>query len=297
MYFRTSALAASALLACLTITPDAPAHAAGQAETGQTASRIVSVGGTVTEIIYALGAGDRIVAVDSTSLYPEDASAKPDVGYMRQVAPEGVLAQNPDLILLDAGTGPADAVAILKSGPVPVTTIGGDPDIHTIGAKIRAVGEAIGKQAEAETLASSVEQGMDRLEHDLEALPQTRKRVLFILSLANGRVMAAGKGTAADAMLNAAGAVNAVPDIHGYKPLTDEAIIAAAPDTVLVMANGGAHVTAEEAFALPVLKNSPAGRDGAFIAMDALYLLGLGPRTPDAARELANRLYPEVIKP
>ena len=79
------------------------------------AERIVSIGGTITEIIYALGEGDRVVAVDTTSLYPQEATAKPNIGYVRQISAEGVLSQTPDLIIAESGAGPVDAVNILKA--------------------------------------------------------------------------------------------------------------------------------------------------------------------------------------
>lgn len=261
------------------------------------AKRIVSIGGSVTEILYALGEQDRVVARDSTSLYPQDATAKPDVGYIRQLSAEGIISQNPDLILTESGAGPADTIAILEAGSVPLVSIPTPPTTESVAARIRAIGDAIGKADSAEKLATEVEARMADVTREIEAIPGEKKRVLFALSLANGRIMAAGRNTAADAMIRLSGGVNAVQGFDGYKPLTDEAVIEAAPEAILVMSNPGRHVTAEEAFAIPALKNSPAGQSSTLIAMDALYLLGLGPRTPDAARELAAKLYPEQLKP
>ncbi|MBO3760734.1 ABC transporter substrate-binding protein [Ciceribacter sp. L1K22] len=261
------------------------------------ARRIVSVGGTVTEILYALGVQDRIVARDSTSLYPADAATKPDVGYMRQLSAEGIISQNPDLILAESGAGPADTIAILQAGSVPLVSIPTPPTAKSVGPRIRAVGAAVGKPKEAEALATDVEARLATLTDEIGKLTGAKKRVLFALSLANGRVMAAGRNTAADAMIRLAGAANAVESVEGYKPLTDEAVIEAAPDAILIMNNPGRHMTADEAFAIPALKASPAGQSGTLIAMDGLYLLGLGPRTPQAARELASKLYPDHLAP
>lgn len=261
------------------------------------AKRIVSIGGTVTEIIYALGDDARIVAVDSTSTYPASAADKPDVGYIRQLSAEGVLSQKPDLIIAEAGAGPADTIAILKASGIPIVSIPTPPEAGAIAGKIRAVGSAIGKIDAADTLASEVDAALKTLETRVSALPEPKKRVLFALSLANGRVMAAGTDTSADAIIRLAGGINAASGISGYKPLSDEAVIAAAPEVVLVMDNPAMHLTAEQAFALPALQSSPAGKAKAFIAMDGLYLLGLGPRTPRAALDLAAKLYPDAVKP
>ena len=261
------------------------------------AQRIVSIGGTVTEIIHALGEGERVIAVDSTSTYPKSAADKPDVGYIRQLSAEGVLSQKPDLIIAEAGAGPADAIAILKASGVALVSIPTPPEAEAIAAKVRAVGAAIGTPNAAEKLATDVDAGLSALKQKIAAISEPKKRVLFALSLSNGRIMAAGTNTSADAIIRLAGGVNAAGDATGYKPLSDEAVIAAAPDVVLVMDSPQLHLTAEEAFALPALQTSPAAKTGAFIAMDGLYLLGLGPRTPAAALDLAARLYPDTVKP
>jgi iron complex transport system substrate-binding protein len=255
--------------------------------------RIVAIGGTVTEIIYALGEGDRIVAVDTTSLYPQEATSKPNIGYVRQISAEGVLSQKPDLIIAESGAGPVDAVNILKASGLNFVNIPSPPDTAAIPEKIRAVGQAIGRADKAEELAKTVEASIKAIEEKVTAATGPKKKVLFALSLANGRVMAAGSQSSADAMIRLAGGENAISNVTGYKPLTDEAVIAAAPDVVLVMSGGAQHLTAETAFALPALAATPAGRNKAFLTMDGLYLLGLGPRAADAARDLNGMLYPE----
>ncbi|MFN3507562.1 MAG: hemin ABC transporter substrate-binding protein [Allorhizobium sp.] len=257
------------------------------------AERIVAIGGTITEIIYALGEGDRVVAVDTTSLYPPEATEKPDIGYVRQISAEGVLSQKPDLIIAEAGAGPVDSINILKASGLTFVSIPSPPETAAIPDKIRAVGEAIGRADKAEALAKTVEASIQAMDGKVAAATGPKKKVLFALSLANGRVMAAGRESSADAMIRLAGGENAVSTIVGYKPLTDEAVIAAAPDVILVMSGGAQHLSADQAFALPALAATPAGRDKAFLTMDGLYLLGLGPRAADAARDLNAMLYPE----
>lgn len=257
------------------------------------AERIVAIGGTITEIIYALGEGDRVVAVDTTSLYPPEATEKPDIGYVRQISAEGVLSQKPDLIIAEAGAGPVDSVNILKASGLTFVSIPSPPETAAIPDKIRAVGEAIGRADKAEALAKTVEASIQAMDGKVAAATGPKKKVLFALSLANGRVMAAGRESSADAMIRLAGGENAVSTIVGYKPLTDEAVIAAAPDVILVMSGGAQHLSADQAFALPALAATPAGRDKALLTMDGLYLLGLGPRAADAARDLNAMLYPE----
>ncbi len=295
MVFRLPFLRLSLALAMSATALGAPLASAE--ESYPEARRIISLGGTLTEIAYALGAGDRIIAVDTTSLYPPEATSKPNVGYMRQLSAEGILAQQPDLILAEQGAGPPDTIAILKASAAPVVVIPTPPDVDSIGPKIRAVGAVLGKVAEADKLAIEVEGKLAALKAEIATIQGPRKKVLFALSIANGRVMGAGSQTAAAAIIELAGGENAVKEMAGYKPISDEAIISAAPDVVVAMINGGGQVTAEAAFALPALATSPAATANAFVSMDGLYLLGLGPRTPAAARELAARLYPDALKP
>ena len=118
------------------------------------------------------------------------------------------------------------------------------------------------------------------------------KRVMFILSAQGGRVLASGRDTAADAIIALAGARNALTEFEGYKPLTDEAILAAAPDVILMMDRGGDHVSADgDLLAMPAIAATPAAQNGALVRMGGLYLLGFGPRTASAVADLSEHLY------
>jgi iron complex transport system substrate-binding protein len=127
-----------------------------------------------------------------------------------------------------------------------------------------------------------------------ETLPE-RRRALFVLSLQNGRALVGGRGTAADAILALAGARNVGATLEGYKPMGDEAIIAAAPEVVVMMRHSSAHnAPAEELFALPAFSQTPAAKEKRLVRMDGLYLLGFGPRAPLAARDLMAEIYPQA---
>ncbi|WP_377296547.1 hemin ABC transporter substrate-binding protein [Rhizobium sp. SGZ-381] len=271
--------------------------AAAFASDGQNpkAQRIVSIGGTVTEILYALGAEDRIVAVDSTSSYPPGTRGKADVGYMRALSAEGILGKTPDLILTEDGAGPPDALSILKASEIPVVTIDTPPEGSAIAKKIRDVGHAVGLDEKAAVLADKTDRDLKALSETVAKLPEKRKRVLFVLSLAGGRIMAGGKETEAAAIIEMAGGINAADGISGYKPLTDEAVIGARPDVILVMQSGNHGVKPDEVFALPAFQSTPAAATRSLIQMDGLLLLGFGPRTPEAGRALAAHLYPEAF--
>jgi iron complex transport system substrate-binding protein len=259
-------------------------------------SKLVTIGGAVTEIVYALGEGDRLVARDSTSMYPEEALKLPDVGYMRALSPEGVIAVNPTAILAVEGSGPADALAVLKTAGIPFETVPEGYDRAAILKKIDVVGDFLGVPEKARALEEKVGADLDVAIADAARRPQSeRKRVLFILSFQNGRIMAAGRHTAADGIIGLAGAINATEDtFDGYKPLTDEAVINAKPDVVMVMTRPGAGSTDEEVLAHPAIAVTPAGQNKAVLRMNSLHLLGFGPRTASAIRDLNKELYGNV---
>lgn len=267
--------------------------AALPAVAGQAPGGIVSIGGSVTEIIYALGAGDRLIARDTTSGYPPEVTALPDVGYMRALSPEGVLSVDPDRIIAESGAGPVETIDVLKKTDIPFVTV---PEAYSeagIRAKILAVGRAIDEEAAAQTLADDLRQKLDAVTRAAdEKAAQEKKRVLFILSTQGGRIMASGTGTAAAGMIEMAGGENAVTGFEGYKPLTDEAVIASAPDAILMMEREGDHDSSvEELLQMPAIASTPAAEDRAVIRMDGLYLLGFGPRTADAVADLSRALY------
>ena len=257
-------------------------------------SRLVAIGGAVTEIVYALGEEKRLIARDSTSIFPEEAMKLPDVGYMRRLSPEGVIAMNPTSILAIEGSGPPDALAVLKSAGIPFVTVPEGYDRPAILRKIETVGAVLGVPDKAAALAESVSRDLDAAVADTSTRPEDeRKRVLFILSFQNGRIMAAGAHTAADGILDLAGVTNATEGaFEGYKPMSDEAIIEAKPDVLMVMTNGGPLDSPdEELLAHPAIALTPAGQSKSVLRMNSLHLLGFGPRTASAIRELNAAVY------
>lgn len=249
-------------------------------------ARIVAAGGVVTEIIHALGAAAQIVGVDSTSQHPpEMLREKRNVGYVRALSAEGILSLQPDLVLAIDGAGPPDTIRLLREAKLRVATIPEDLTAEGVIKRIRAVGQAIGAPERAEALALEVEERFRLLETARRANPATR-RALFVLSMQNGRVMVGGRNSSAGAILALAGLTNAAELVEGFKPLSDEGVIAAAPDIIVMMSRGDHAAKAEEVFAHPAFSSTPAARNRALVTMDGLYLLGFGPRTPDAAFDL-----------
>jgi iron complex transport system substrate-binding protein len=257
-------------------------------------ARIVSIGGAITEILYALGFEDRLAGVDSTSLYPAAALRdKPNVGYMRQLSAEGVLGLNPSLVLAMHGSGPKETIDVLEAAKVPLVLVPETFSEAGLVDKIKLVGHAMGADRRAECLSDAVTGDLQHL-RELRAKVTKPARVMFVMSLLNGRTMAAGQKTAANEIIQLAGGVNAIDSYDGYKIINDEAIVAAKPDVVLTIQRGKDSVDADAVYAHPAFAMTPAATNKTFISMEGLYLLGFGPRTAAAARDLAVKLYPAL---
>ncbi|WP_245542166.1 heme/hemin ABC transporter substrate-binding protein [Rubellimicrobium thermophilum] len=280
MFTRRGALLLLGLLASV---PMAPALRA------EGATRVIAAGGSVAEIVFALGAGDRLIARDSTSSFPPEVLDLPDIGYLRTLSAENLLALSPDLILAEHDAGPPEAVEILQRSGIPLIVLPEAFDAEGVATKIAIVAEALGLPERGAALSGQVRASFAQAAGAAAALPHAPK-VMFILSMQGGRLMVSGRGTSADAMIRLAGGQNAVDGYEGYKALTDEAAIAAAPEIILVMdRSGDLAVTLEDIRAHPALSLTPAARNGHVVAMDGLYLLGFGPRAGKAAQELAGR--------
>jgi iron complex transport system substrate-binding protein len=251
--------------------------------------RIVSVGGAVTEIVYALGEGQRLVARDTTSNHPAQVLDLPNVGYIRRLSPEGILSVNPDLILTEQGAGPPEAVALLQEADLPFVTV---PDGYTpqaIQAKIMAVATALGVEAKGHKLAADVQRDLTAALAEVTDLSD--KKVMFILSMAGGRIMAAGANTSAQGIIQLAGARNAFEGFEGFKPVTDEAVSQTDADVILLMTReGDLAITDEMLFSHPAILATPAGQSRSVVRMDGMLMLGFSVRTPQAVRALSQAL-------
>ena len=277
------------LLLALAAPLAAPWTSAGAAE------RIVSLGGSITEILYDLGFGDQIIAVDSTSLFPAEAREKPDVGYLRQLAAEPIVALGPTLVIGTEAAGPPVVIEQLEGAGLRLVLA---PDEFSVAGalhKIAIVAAAVGRPAEGQALADAVEARFQQLEAKLAPIP-ARPSVLFLLAASKGAPMAAGQNTAADAMIAIAGGRNAVQGVESYKNLSPEAAIGLDPALVVIAEHALLTLGGIEALqARSDLGLIPAIREGRILVIDANLLLGFGPRSAEGAWELAKRLHPVLL--
>lgn len=250
------------------------------------APRVVSLSGALTEIVYALNAQSQLVAVDTTSVYPPATNALPKVGYMRQLSAEGVLAMRPTLVLATSEAGPPNVITQIKNAGVQVIVVSSDHSFEELRNKVRSVAAALGLLTQGKALEEQLSREMTAVQSQIQSqAAKAKPRVLFVLSH-NGTPSVSGQGTAADAFIKLAGASNAVQGFEGYKPMTAEALLNAAPEVILTTQQGiDAIGGIDRLFERPGMSLTPAGKKRRIVVMDALYMLGFGPRLAQAVRE------------
>lgn len=258
-------------------------------------SRIVTIGGAVTEIIYALGFGDRVVAVDLTSTFPAETKSHPSVGYMRALSPEGVLSLAPKIVLAIEGSGPPDAVEVLSRASVPFVIVPEGHDEASVLRKVRFIAAALGVPEKGEAMAKRIADDFAAVTA-MRAKIANRRSAVFVLAIGNGTPTVAGEHTSAEGIFNLAGIDNAIRGMNGYKPATPEAALAAQPQAVITMIERGHGLGADVMFALPAFAGTPAAKDKRLVSVPSYYLT-FGPRTAHAAQKLASQIYPELSLP
>ena len=258
--------------------------------------RIVSLFGDLTEIIFELGAGHLVVGRDASSIFPPEAELLPNLGFTQALSAEGVLALEPTLVIGNQTAGPSDVLEQIRDAGVEVVIIDSPSTFDAMGLKIRAVGVALGIEERAEAFAAAAEARLDAVLADVAARnPEgdARPSVLFIYVRRGGLQLVAGEGSAAATIIEAAGGTDAgtAAGVVGFVPLTPEAVVAADPEVILVMDRGLAAIGGVPGLLeIPGVALTQAGRNQRFVSMEDLYLLGFGPRLPDALHDLAVQL-------
>jgi len=253
--------------------------------------RLVSLSGSVTELLYELEQGDKIVGVDVTSTYPADKVTElPKLGHVRQLNVEALLSLQPDLVLAERTDEASAALQQLEAAGVEVLWLDGSFTLDKPLAQAEQISEKLGLNEELESLRKTYEADKAKLQQARKAMEETPK-VLFIYARGKGSLMVAGKNTAASAMIELAGGQNAVQSFEGFRALSAEGLMEAQPEVLLLFDSGLQSLGGVEGLLqIPGLAQTPAGQRGHIIGMDGLYLLGFTPRAARAAADLSGRL-------
>jgi iron complex transport system substrate-binding protein len=251
------------------------------------AMRLISIGGALTEIIYLLKADTELVGVDTTSIYPTAATRLPNVGYARSLSSEGILALRPTQLIATEDAGPPIVLRQIGDAGIPVSMLPSGHQFIDVINRVRTIGRLVHKTDAAEVLASRLLLEWSSTQKRVANSKINNTRVLFILSQNPSQLMVGGEKTSAAAMIAYAGARNAITGVSGFKPLTPESVIAANPDVIVLTDQGMKAVGGiSGVLRFPGVKQTRAGKEQNIISLEAMYLLGFGPRMPLAVAEL-----------
>lgn len=280
-------------------TPDLPVtvdSADGKKVTVSKAERIVPLSGSLSEIVFTLGLGDRVVARDITATFTQ-AAKLPVVTRGHDVSAESVLSLKPDLVLAETTTGPEEAVDQIRAAGIPVLVVDPADGLDDVGTRIGAVADALGVPQAGQELTERSER---RIAAVSKRVPQTgkRPRVAFLYLRGSASVyLIGGKGSGATSLIEAAGAVDAGAEsglAKDFTAITSEALVKAAPDAILVMSKGLESVGGIDGLVeIPGVAQTPAGMDRRVVSVEDGVLLNYGPRTDEVLKSVVEQLYKE----
>ncbi|MFD4601696.1 hemin ABC transporter substrate-binding protein [Streptomyces sp. NPDC058464] len=271
----------------------------GRKVTVRQARRIVPLSGSLSEIVFTLGLGGRVVARDITATFRQ-AAKLPVVTRNHDVSAEGVLSLKPDLVLAETTTGPQEAMDQIREAGVPVLLVDPAQGLGDVGPRIAAVAGALGVPAAGKRLTRRTE---DRIAVVRKAVPheRTKPRVAFLYLRGSASVyLIGGRGSGATSLLEAAGAVDAGFEsglTKDFTAITAEALVKAAPDAILVMTKGLESVGGIDGLVkIPGVAQTPAGMDRRVVSVEDGVLLNYGPRTDQVLKSVVAQLYGDDAK-
>lgn len=264
--------------------------------------RIVSLNGTVTELLYEFELDGNIVGVDITSTYPTAAKSIANLGHSSQLNTEAILALKPNLILIDDKMVGNKALNALETSGIKIQVIKIPPTLEGALEVATQLEKVLGKNLETAVLEARIAKNKKTLESILSSAEEHPK-VLFIYARGAQAMMVAGKNTFAESVIRLAGGNPIVQEFEEFKPLTPEALLQYQPEVILMFDSGLESLSdavndksgEEQLLEIPGVLQTPAGKNRQIISMEGLYLSGFGPRSSDAVLELAIALHQKEL--
>ena len=257
-------------------------------------SRIVAIDGSLTEIIFALGDGDKMVGRDITTTYPPEALKLPSVGYMRTLSAEGILSLKPNLVIATKDAKPRSVLDRLKEAGIQVELIDNTFTLEGVKIKIRQVAKILNREKEGEKLIDQMQSSVDkaRLIAKTEQDKHGVTSAIYVMGMRGGNMMVAGAGSRAEEMLSLAYIKNpAADDFKGYKPLTAEAAIQYNPQFIITAMHGVKSAGGKQSILnTAAIKITEAGQKKQLAVMENGFL-NFGPRLGLAIEDLVAKIY------
>jgi len=288
-----------ALGGCSAASTNAPASAAnvfvgadGVTVRAPDTSRIITLSGDLTEFVFDLGLGEFVVATDMTTVAPEEAVLLPKAGLGRFLTAEGVLKNDPSLVIGDTQTSPESAIEQIRAAGVPVAILDVPTTFDGLASKVDQLGVLLNEPDAAAALNARMQAEIAAATPDAAASAD-RPRVAYVYTRGPDVMLLFGEGMTTTPVITASGGLDAGVDagVTGTIPVTPEALAAAAPDVIVVPSEGYAILGGLEGLmAIPGFSATPAGVNGAVLAYPEGDFLTFGPRIADSIRLLARDL-------
>lgn len=248
------------------------------------ASKIVSVGGSITETVVALGHSNELIGVDLSSSYPKEITSKlPNVGYWIDLPQEGILSLKPEIVIISNQAGPKKLVDSLPSYGIKTYIIDDQPSIESAKKKIMQVGEVLKEEQKAQEIIARIEKNVSKMQEEIKS--KKKPKVLFLFSRGEGTTMAAGTATKAGVMIGLAGGENIITTKQ-FSQISGEAILQMNPDVIIT-----SNHTVETGIDINIVDSTNAGKNGKIFNMDMILISGFTVRTDYALQELSCKFF------
>jgi iron complex transport system substrate-binding protein len=254
----------------------------------------VNLYGSIAEIVFSLGLGDRVVGRDTSTTFPDAADLPLVTVNGHDLSAEAILELDPSIVLADSSIGPSAVFDQLRAAGVSVVMLDDLQTIEDVPAHIRSIAGALGVPEAGERLLARTQQEIATAIASVPSHPDAPSIAFLYLRGPAGIYLITGKGAGPDAMIEAIGARDAGAElgVSGFKPITSEALINAAPDVILVLSDSLDSVGGLDGLlSVPGVAQTPAGEQRRIVDMDDGVLLNFGTRTGAAIEALAEAVY------
>lgn len=244
--------------------------------------RLVVAGGSLTEIVFALGAENQLVGIDSSSVYPNATKALPDIGYYRTLNVEGILSVQPTKIILLSGAGPENVVKQLSRLKIDIVVVDNPKNVTGLINTIEIIAKETDSQSAGKALIDKVKMQMENLSN----MPKlTGKTAAFLMSAGDRGLIAAGTNTTPSFIFEYLDIANPFSELKGFKPVSSEVLAETAPDVILIASHTTQNRSIEGLCNSAQLKLWASIKGCNLVKIDSLKYLGMTPRLPQAIAE------------
>jgi iron complex transport system substrate-binding protein len=258
--------------------------------------RIVCLSKHLTEMVFALGKGHDIVAVDLSSTYPDSAKLLKTVGYHRALSPESIISMNPDLVIHSNDIGPENVLPQIKKAGLNIKVFGGANTIDSAKLLLKELGKFFGVEKKADSIIKKMEEGIARAADTVKAMgihDSLRVMIIHFGLRNNNYFVMSGRNGVGDKMMRLAGATPALYDGKGSREMSAEAVAMANPDVIIATDFGYDRMGSMDKFITDVagVSLTNAGKNKRIVRFEEHDLIYFGPRTGENIIKLINLLY------